>query len=64
MAVTQPKLTTADELWAIGDDECRYDLIDGELYRISPASPKHGAVVHKFSLSLGIYLHANPIGEA
>jgi Uma2 family endonuclease len=64
MAVTQRKLTTADELWAIGDDECRYDLIEGELYRMSPASPKHGAVVHEFSTSLGIYLRSNPIGGA
>jgi Uma2 family endonuclease len=64
MATTQPKLTTADELWAVGDDECRYDLIEGELYRMSPASPKHGAVVQRFSTSLGIYLRANPIGEA
>jgi Uma2 family endonuclease len=64
MATTQPKLTTADELWAIGDDGCRYDLIEGELYRMSPASPKHGAVVHEFSTSLGIYLRSNPIGGA
>lgn len=64
MAATQPGLMTADDLLAIGDDECRYDLIEGELFQMSPASPKHGAVVHQFSTSLGVYLRANPIGEA
>jgi Uma2 family endonuclease len=64
MATTQPKLTTADELWAIGDHACRYDLIEGELYRMSPASPKHGAIVQEFSWRLGSYLYANPIGQS
>lgn len=63
MVATQPKLMTADELWAIGDDGFRYDLIEGELYRMSPASPKHGVVAHEFSVSLGMYLRANRIGE-
>jgi Uma2 family endonuclease len=62
MAATQPKIMTADELWSIGDDGCRYDLIEGQLYRMSPASPKHGAVAHEFSTSLGIFLRSNPIG--
>lgn len=63
MTVTQPKLTTADELWAIGDDECRYDLIEGELYRMSPASPKHGKFAARVARHLDGFVDERELGE-
>jgi len=63
MAATQPKLMTADELWAIGDDGCRYDLIEGELYRTSPASPKHGKFAARVARHLDVFVDELELGE-
>jgi Uma2 family endonuclease len=63
MATTRPKLTTADELWAIGGDSCRYDLIEGELYRISPASPKYGKFAARVARHLDVFVDERDLGE-
>lgn len=36
------KLMTAEDLWQLEDDAYRYDLIRGELIRMSPATYRHG----------------------
>lgn len=63
MVATQPKLMTADELWAIGDDGFRYDLIEGELYRMSPASPKHGKFAARVGRHLDVFVDEHELGE-
>jgi hypothetical protein len=35
---------TADELLAMPDDGYRYELVEGELRRLSPAGDEHGRV--------------------
>ncbi len=42
MATTH--LLTAEDLWALGDDGHRYDLIRGELQRMAPAGGEHGEI--------------------
>lgn len=42
MATTH--LLTAEDLWALGDDGHRYDLIQGELHRMAPAGGQHGEI--------------------
>jgi len=54
---------TADELWAIGDDGFRYDLIEGELYRMSPASPKHGKFAARVARHMDAFVDERAIGE-
>lgn len=42
MAITQH--LTAEDLWGIGDDGYRYDLIRGELHRMAPDGGEHGEI--------------------
>ncbi len=63
MAATQPKLMTADELWALGDDGYRHDLIEGEPYRMSPASPKHGKFAARVARYLDVFVDEHSLGE-
>jgi hypothetical protein len=44
MAVVH-QLVTAQELLNMPDDGYRYELVEGELRRISPASHQHGRII-------------------
>jgi len=59
-AITKP--TTADELLAMPDDGYRYELIEGELIRMSPAGAEHGAVAVKISSPLFVHVKAHRLG--
>ena len=37
-------LTTAEELFELPDDGYCYELVDGDLVRMTPAGAEHGAV--------------------
>ena len=37
---------TADELFAMPKDGFRYELVKGELRKMSPAGSEHGAIMH------------------
>lgn len=54
---------TADELFMIPEDDFRYDLIRGELRRVSPAGSAHGAMVARLTIALGQYVESNDLGE-
>ena len=51
MAIT--RRMTAEALAALPADGYHYDLIDGELHRISPPGAEHGAITFEFSRRIG-----------
>lgn len=59
----EPKLMTADELFALPDDGMRHELVRGELRTMSPTGGEHGGlqieIGHKFRVSAG----ERPIGR-
>ncbi len=55
--------STASELYAMPDDGFRYELVKGELRRMSPAGTEHGAVVFNLSGLLASHLGANNLGQ-
>lgn len=60
---TTLKITTAEELEAIPDDGFRYELIRGELIRMSPAGAGHGTVAFLFGFHLANYLIPRKLGR-
>lgn len=61
MSVTT--LTTAEELFKMPDDGFRYELVKGELKKMTPTGSKHGAIVARLTTALGQYVEANTLGE-
>lgn len=61
MAIT--RLITADELLEMELEPGRYDLIDGELYRMPPAGQEHGDVQANLFLPIGTFVQANSLGR-
>lgn len=61
-ATTQ--LTTADELLAMPDDGFRYELVYGELKKMSSAGFDHGCVASQFHWRLAQHVEANGLGVA
>ena len=61
--VAQTQLMTADQLLAIPDDGYRYELVRGELRKMSPAGYQHGKLSYKVSHSLGNYVEAHNLGD-
>ncbi len=54
MATT--RLLTAEDLWGIGDDGHRYDLIRGELHRMAPAGGEHASI--EMTIGAMLWTHA------
>jgi Uma2 family endonuclease len=54
---------TADELFMMPDDDHRYDLIKGELRRMSPAGSEHGALDARLTGAVGQYVEEHDLGE-
>ena len=53
---------TADELFAMPDDGFRYELVKGELRKMSPAGSEHGAIIVKITIRLGQHVEATGLG--
>ena len=53
---------TADELLMMKRGEFRYELIKGELKRMSPAGSEHGAIIVNLTLLLAQHVKANKLG--
>ena len=63
MATTGTNLMTAEDLLAMPDDGYRYELIQGELNRMVPASHDHGRESNRINVSLSVHVYANDLGE-
>jgi Uma2 family endonuclease len=55
-------LVTANELLQQPDDGFRYELVRGELRRMSPASHKHGRMSVNFTTPLDQFVRENDLG--
>ncbi len=53
---------TAEELLRMPDDGLRYELIKGELIKMSPAGHKHGRIAATFTSLLVQHVRANKLG--
>ena len=59
---TTLRRSTASELYAMPDDGFRYELVNGELRRMSPSGWRHGVFVVNITLLLGQYVKTNKLG--
>src|SRR5262245_24137527 len=57
-----PQLMTADELLKLPDDGFRYELVQGELRRMSPAGHRHGRLVLNITTPLDHHVRAQNLG--
>ncbi len=55
--------TTAEDLLAMPDDGFRYELVRGELRKMSPAGQFHGEYASSIHISLGWHAKANGLGK-
>src|ERR1700743_551013 len=53
---------TADELLRMPDDGFRYELVKGDLKKMSPAGNKHGRFAMNLAQPLAAYVKANALG--
>ena len=60
MTTTRP--VTAEELLAMPDDGCRYELIEGKLVKMAAAGFKHGRYAGDFVVLLGSYVRSHRMG--
>lgn len=60
---TEVKLMTADELLALPRDEFRYELVNGELKKMSPAGHNHGRVTIRLTLPIAQHVRDHKLGE-
>jgi Uma2 family endonuclease len=61
MSTTLQQLT-ADELFAMPKDGFRYELVKGELRKMSPAGSEHGAIIVNITVLLGQHVKSNKLG--
>ncbi|HKR00805.1 MAG TPA: Uma2 family endonuclease [Pyrinomonadaceae bacterium] len=54
---------TADELFMMPHDGFRYELVKGELVKMSPTGGKHGILTSRIGIALGRYVEENALGE-
>lgn len=58
---TKTHITTADELYQMPDD-CRCELVRGELRTMTPAGSEHGRVTARITWRLAQYVETNGLG--
>ena len=57
------RVLTADELFRLPNDGWRYELVEGELRRMSPAGYEHGLIVNRISARLFTYVERHRLGQ-
>lgn len=57
------RLFTAEELLRLPDDGCRYELVQGELKKMSPSGLEHGRIAARIAIHLGGYVRQRKLGE-
>jgi len=63
MSATLTTPVTADELLAMPDDGYRYELLKGELIKMSPAGSEHGEVAMDLAGPLHSYVREKKLGK-
>lgn len=61
--MTVTSLMSADELLRLPDDGYRYELVRGELRKMSPAGTRHSVIGAEILASLSAYVKANRLGK-
>jgi Uma2 family endonuclease len=54
--------STADELFEMPHDGFRYELVKGELRKMSPSGSEHGAIIINISVLLAQYVRSKKLG--
>ncbi|HEV7921887.1 MAG TPA: Uma2 family endonuclease [Thermoanaerobaculia bacterium] len=57
------RLMTADELLQMPEDGYRYELVQGELRKMSPAKRKHGRIAGRIHVRLGAWVLERSLGD-
>jgi len=60
--MTTTTLMTAEELMALPDDGCRYELIDGVLHRMSPSGIEASAIAMRIGSRLNAFAFERRLG--
>jgi Uma2 family endonuclease len=61
--MTVATLVTADELLGLPEDGWRYELVRGELQKMSPTGGRHGEVSMELYVSLGAFVKQHRLGR-
>ena len=60
---TAARPMTADDLLGMPDDGFRYELVRGELRKMSPAGYDHGKYTNRIGASMEVHVDLNELGE-